>query len=299
VYLDTNSTYSSFAQVTYQFTAEQLCLLGLAQTSWKRRESAKRHRLFFGEESITETILMDLADRFPGQVHIVPFNKYREGQYGADWAWAFENADRSQVLPMLVQAKVLDINDYEYPEINRTIGKSKVRQINRFIATATKWEWPAVYAFYNHLDDESRIPNNCITLARAQSPIPSSWGISFADAYVVRAALDDQTFDTHRQHCRPLHCLLCSGGTGTRGPGGSPVMALQGLRALRETTLYDSERHYPPLPDTPFNALPEIFQLAREFEGATATQASPLVHLAKRHRNLAGVVMLRDAQPSR
>jgi hypothetical protein len=92
--------------VSYPFTAEQMCLLSLARTSWHRRATAKRTHLQFGEESITETVLMDLADRFPGTVFILPFNKRTEGRYGADWAWAFESADGSQVLPMLVQAKL-------------------------------------------------------------------------------------------------------------------------------------------------------------------------------------------------
>jgi hypothetical protein len=67
---------------------------------------------------------------------MVPFNRRQEARVGADWAWAFQSADGKWILPMLVQAKLLDPEDHAYPEINRRIGRFRVRQIDRLISTA-------------------------------------------------------------------------------------------------------------------------------------------------------------------
>jgi hypothetical protein len=282
----------------YPFSPEQMCLFNLARTSWVRRASAKRNNLSFGEESITETVLMDLADRFPGNVFILPFNKRKEAQYGADWAWAFESDDGSNVLPMLVQAKALDLFDHEYSEIRRKVGRTKTRQIDQLINTATGWGWPAIYAFYNHLNDETRIPQNCGTLQLADlGTMPSAWGISIADAHAVREKLDDQTFDTHKQISIPLHCLLCSHGRGTRLASGSPAMALAALRRLRPADGSEAAS-LPPLLDQPLHDLPPIFQMAK----AAAEQRQikrgrdPLRSLQMQFPSIAGVVIIRDSK---
>ncbi|MEP0322403.1 DUF6615 family protein [Bauldia litoralis] len=277
-----------------------MCLLSLARKTWHRRASVKRHHLSFGEESITETMLMDLADRFPGDVVIQPFNKVHEGRYGADWAWAFQSADGTLTLPMLVQAKLLNLQDTEYPEIKRLVGRHQppVRQIDLFIQTAESWGWPAIYAFYNHLDDSSRVPDICGSLALAgAAPMPESWGISIADAYNVRAALDDQTFDTHQLHSIAFHCLLCGGGSGRRGSQGSPEVALRALHGLRGALPFpdvDSDKR--PLPDAPFLDTPAIFHAVR----AAASADEPTIRearvqaLREEFPQLAGVVILRD-----
>jgi hypothetical protein len=94
---------------------------------------------------------MDLAETFPGSLFIVPFSKPNEGKVGADWAWLFRDKGRTHNLPMLVQAKALDLDDFEYPEIKRHVGNVKPRQVKRptrqidlLIKTAKTLGWPAV-----------------------------------------------------------------------------------------------------------------------------------------------------------
>lgn len=172
---------------------------------------------------ITENLLLDLALTYPGKVTIVPFSKPIEGKTGADWAWAFESADGAYNYPMMVQAKVLDALDRDYGEIPRKIGTSSVRQIDRLIDTANGFGFPAFYAFYNHLNDLNRVPSNCHSLDITRSgPISETWGVSIAPAENVRKALNDVTFETHKAHSIPLHCLICSHAQGTPGPSGSP-----------------------------------------------------------------------------
>lgn len=293
----------SVRHMDYPFTREQICLIGLARTSWARRATAKRHALSFGEESITETILMDLAESFPGDIMIVPFNKRQEGKTGADWAWAFQDARSSWNLPILVQAKALDNNEQKYSEMKRYVGRTKKsgRQIDLLMQTARQFGWPSIYAFYNYLTDHRRLPNSCGTLGSSKT-MPQCWGISVANSYNVRAALDDQSFDRHSRHSRPLHCLLCSGARGHRGKWGSPGLALAALRRLRGDfvdahALPDA----PALPDEPFRELPSLFQRAREIAATQRPRQRELLRrtLAREFPTLAGVVLLRDAaEPS-
>jgi hypothetical protein len=292
--------------LNYPFTPEQIALLTCARTTWDRRRIAKLRSLSFGEETITETILMDLALAFPGRLEIVQFSKNQEGKRGADWAWVFRDATGTKNLPMLVQAKLLDRDDYAYPEIARFVGKKlpPVRQIDRLIATADRYGWPALYAFYNHLDDPGRIPDRCLTVRNAGLAMPESWGISFALAQHVRDALGrlkDQRFDTHSQHSIPLHCLLCSMGRGERPPEGGAGQVLQSLLRLRDLREPRGEAV-----DTRWSAMRLHRTLPRLFERAvTATRADAeepgarrVEALARSYPRLAGVVVLQDAEGS-
>jgi hypothetical protein len=297
------SVYWITALLNYPFTPDQIALLTCARTAWDRRRVAKARGLSFGEEAITETILMDLAVGFPGRLDIVQFTKNQEGKRGADRAWAFRNATGTQILPMLVQAKLLDPKDHAYPEIARLVGKKRppVRQIDRLIATASSYGWPALYAFYNHLDNRNRIPDHCITVAKAGLTMPECWGVSVALAQHVRDALDprsDQRFDTHSQHSIPLHCLLCSGGRGERPTEGGPGQVMNSLnrlirlRGLREGAV-EPQRYNLRLR----RSLPLLFERALAAERADAEQPEGrrVEALARSYPRLAGVVVLQDS----
>jgi hypothetical protein len=207
----------------YVFTAEQKCFYELAKQTWRRKQQAKQHGLPYGEETITETFLLDLADRYPGRITIVPFTKPAEGKFGSDWAWSFQNADRSGSYSMMVQAKALSKDQRNYPEISRFIGESAVRQIDRLVETSKRLGFPAYYAFYNFVDDLSRLPKSCRSLEMLGSANDAeAWGISISSAAKVRDTLPDQSFDSHCANSMPLHCLLCSSGTGAKSQFGTP-----------------------------------------------------------------------------
>lgn len=147
--------------------------------------TAKRVGFPFSEETVTETVLLNLATANPHQVHIIPFNKHEEGNTGADWEWCFYSYRHSQFLPMLMQAKVLDDNDRQYAHIDRMIGNTGVRQIDRLLATAQRRGVAALYAFYNHLADPSRVPAQACSCCECEK----CWGCSIAPAASVCAML--------------------------------------------------------------------------------------------------------------
>lgn len=213
---------------------EQIFLLDLSRMVWTRRDAAKKTRLTFSEETITETILLDLKTRYPGRVRVFAYSKPQEAKTGADWIWSFVSADRSRSATMLVQAKRLDDAELEYPGINRNIGKRTppVRQIDQLLDTARRLSIPAVYAFYNHVTNSSRVPQTCGSLKPTDLNQIFGFGISVAEAMIVERTLPDEQFDTHRNHSIPLHCLLCSAGNSERRLGGTPELVASGLRRL-------------------------------------------------------------------
>ena len=216
-------------------TAEQSFLLALSHMVWNKRGAAKAARLPFNEETITETILLDLQIAYPGHVRVIAFNKIQEANTGADWLWSFINVSGSQSFTMLVQAKRLEDAEQIYSGINRYIGKRSppTRQIDQLLATAKAQGVPALYSFYNHVSQTSRVPRTCGSLPPGNRGHIDGFGISLADAHAVKAVVPDETFDTHRGHSMPLHCLLCSRGSGVRSGSGTPEMVASGIARLR------------------------------------------------------------------
>ena len=285
------------------FTSEQLCLQRLSETIWHRRGAAKRTGLSFGEETATETLLLDLDLQFPGRVTIVPFSKAEEAKNGSDWAWAFIGPDGRSNQGMLVQAKRLDNEDKRYAELyyqrrpNR--GKIPPSQLDALIESAKRWQLPPVVAFYNHLDDHTRIPmGRCLTLGRIPRSQPAWWGVAIASAVEVQAARPNKSFNRHRNHSWPLHCLLCSRGTGQRDHSGSAGAAARALSMVfaraSEADLLGPELAPPFQPTT---ELPEIFRQAeRARQEHIGDEDDFFAGLRREFPGIGGVVIVRDAE---
>ena len=282
----------------YVFTPEQNCLLRLSANIWRRRAAAKRHGLYFNEETATEVFLLDLAEQFPGKVKIVPFNRTKEGKIGADWAWAFVSCDGQWHRGMLVQAKRLDDREQEYPEIfyhRRARGaQTSIPQLDKLISSGKRLGLPPVCVFYNHLSDPRRVPHYaCASLRMISRPLPESWGVAAASAFKVRRSKPDKSFSCHRGHSLPLHCLLCSKGTGHRHKKGSAGAAADALSRLFEEDEAESE-FLPPI--EPTRDLPDIFQFAERIhqarmEGDWESIGDP----SGEYPEIGGVMILQDS----
>ena len=285
----------------YVFTPEQRCLIDLSVDVWRRRGAAKHHGLNFNEETATEVFLLDLAEQFPGSVEIVPFTRGKEARIGADWAWAFVSPDGVWWQGMLVQAKRLDDDDREYAELyyrRRTRGpQPSTPQLDRLIASSRRYGLPPVFVFYNHLRDPGRVPYNaCGSLGLISQSLPESWGIAIASAFNVRNARPDKSYNRHRVHSLPLHCLLCSHGCGRQGPLGSADMAAEGLSRLFDGTDEDDVRSSDfALPFRPRRGLPEIFRFAEQIhqERMGGLEASA-IDFETEFPGIAGTVIVRD-----
>ena len=281
-------------------SVQQAFLLDRATSIWARRGAAKRTGLHFNEETVTELLLLDLECSFPGDVTIVPFHKNLEAVVGADWAWAFVDSDGVSCQAMLVQAKRLDDGDKRYRELRHKQGRPKhgsaASQMDKLIDTGKRLNLPPVYAFYNHLDDHSRLVNKCGSILSSAPAHAGSWGVTLASAFAVRDAMPDNTFDCHRHHSRPLHCLLCTRGTGAHTQTGLAQAASFALTMLFSDGLPHDEVE-PDLraPFRPLTGLPEIFLRAqgardREFSAEDALRDG----LRDEYAGIAGVVIIRD-----
>jgi hypothetical protein len=267
---------------------------------WERRETAKRAGMPFSEETITDTVLLDLATQHPRELKIVPFNKRREGRTGADWEWCFYDLASSTFQPMLVQAKLLDDRDHEYSHIDRLIGSTGVRQIDRLLTTASRRRIPAIYMFYNHIDDRRRVPvHACKLLSCAEC-----WGCSVALADVVRRVLPSKDFDVLKAHSRPWVCLLCEGQTTARG---APAKVLATLRDLYEQSRHIfRERDTPfenivPPPQRPSSQPPPYFERLISIDGTLEPVEGDTVvaRLAAENPDIDGIVLMTDGDHRR
>ena len=220
---------------------------------------------------------LELALTFPGTAMIIPFSPKIEARIGADWGWAFVGPG-GHCQCMLVQAKRLDDNDRRYGSLfykgRKGTGKQPVDQLNTFIASANRYKLPPIYLFYNHVSDTTCVPSaRCGTLNLLNARFPQSWGVGFASAISVKHARPDNTFDRHRSHSRPFHCLLCSAGT-QRTELGSAGAAAAVLSDLFEGTSEEGGLVTDLMP--PYEASMRLPELFRRAEGVARAREEDL-----------------------
>ena len=218
---------------------------------------------------------------------------------------AFVGRDGRSNQAMLVQAKRLYDDDRIYESLYKKTqlkGESHRKlQVDRLIERSKRYRLPPVYALYNHLDDESRIPHfACGTLGGLYWRCPETWGVALASAIEVRRARPDKSFDRHRCHSMPLHCLLCSKGSGQQGAMGSPGAAATALSRLfaRSAGTDDLGPDLSP-PFEPAAELPEIFQDAERVHRSEHLDDDGMIaEFSGRFPGLAGAVIFRDSEDS-
>jgi hypothetical protein len=275
-------------------------LYSSAHWIWDRRGTAKAAGFPFSEETVTETILLDLASALSHMVHIIPFTKPQEGKTGADWEWCLYDLPNDRYLRFLMQAKVLDDKDKHYAHIDRYIGNSSKRQIDRLAETAMERGIPAIYVFYNHLSDETRVPiDRC-----ACGPCLRCWGASIAPLDAVRDALPDKSFDSLRDVSMPWLCLLCAGHG--IGPETDPISgAIAGLARLnrlsREQRPHARRDDLPTLVREPERDPPTyIRELLELTDRETSESRTRLIDkIARDNPNLDGVALIDATRPRR
>ena len=264
---------------------------------WERRETAKCVQMPFSEETITDTVLLDLGTHHPKELKIIPFNKHEEGKTGADWEWCFYDLSEQTYLPMLVQAKLLDDQEKRYSHINRTIGSTGIRQIDRLLETSRKRGVPAIYVFYNHLSDINRVPSVCRCYRCREC-----WGCSVALATAVRSAKSTE-FDVLRTHSKPWVCLLCRD---DRSQSDLPSRALATLNDLYKHSQHQFEEADATiadqtfLPDSPQKNPPDYFgRLIKLDHIENPDEREEVVRqIASENPGLGGIVLATDSAES-
>lgn len=121
-------------------------LLELAHATSQNLSFAHRNDVYvsYGEETITETNLLELRRRHPQMVRLLTFGKKKEALNGADWEWHI--IGRKRKLRMRVQAKRLQKDDKL--KIPHKIVSSGEQQIDLLIADAKAHRLKPVYCLY-------------------------------------------------------------------------------------------------------------------------------------------------------
>ncbi len=152
----------------------------------------------YGEETITESNLLELRRRHPSIIDLKTFSKHKEAKNGADWEWHV--IGRARTLRMRVQAKRLQKDDKLI--VKREAGSSGKQQIDLLIDNAKR---------------DGRLPVYCLYSSERQrsfwSKRPAGAGLEefetgclLANAHTVKTKMPKSLADIEK-HCVPWHFL--------------------------------------------------------------------------------------------
>ena len=121
-------------------------LLELADATSHNLDFAHRPgvRVSYGEETITETSLLEIARRHPQRARLQMFSKHQEALNGADWEWHI--VGRRRTLKMRVQAKRLQRNDVL--RVKHQVASSGKQQRQLLIDAALADRMKPLYCIY-------------------------------------------------------------------------------------------------------------------------------------------------------
>ena len=155
-------------------------------------------RVSYGEETITETNLLEIRRRHPGHVRVLAFSKPREAKNGADWEWRVVGLKRT--LKMRVQAKRLQRNGVL--KVKHKVKSSGKQQRDLLVSETSAANMKAVYCIY------------CTEWQRQiwkELPAPPGYG-SFHTGCLLAAAKDvplaTRTLCEIEDKCFPWHYLV-------------------------------------------------------------------------------------------
>ncbi|SMY07252.1 hypothetical protein LOM8899_01385 [Flavimaricola marinus] len=180
----------------------------MSKWTWSQLERSFRLNAPFNEETITETILLELKDRHPTDIAIVSFSKIQEKRLGADWEFWFTDKNGQRGIGWRVQAKRLYRPAEEYSALKPSETASS-SQIQTLISQAQSQGLVPIYCFYNSVSD----PNDVAQGWACRSFSANKWlfGCSIAHAVDVHN-LGKRDFKAVSQISMPWHCAVCCQG---------------------------------------------------------------------------------------
>lgn len=153
----------------------------------------------YGEETITETNLLELRRRHPKCVHVHTFPKHIEAKKGADWEWYI--VGDKLTAKMRVQAKRLQNNDVL--KIKHKVASSGKQQRALLIDEAHKDKMKPIYCIYCTEPQRTLWTEKTTTSLGYES---YHMGCLLADASDV--PLSTRRLGEIEQECKPWHYLF-------------------------------------------------------------------------------------------
>ena len=197
----------------------RMVLERLADETWQRLCDARILEIRFGEETITDLLLLELKRLKPSGISIIQTPKAAEPSQGTDWEWWVARRNMGWIR-MAVQAKRIGWTNNRYDALGHKVkGQLQIDVLERFAARNRAL---AVYCLFNHV-------NRAIEADEWQCGLPldeAQLGCTLTPSSIVRTALNTfgaRTFEAlHRDPLtRPWRCwIACPGGpTARQKPG--------------------------------------------------------------------------------
>ena len=265
--------------------------LGIADRVWREIDEADLSGLSYGEETITETILLQLNRNRSANVQIKAFSKQvEEPKNGSDWEWWI--GKKGQWLGMRIQAKKIKLSNEIFHRLQTYKTKSMSdTQINTLIKAAQADMLNPAYCLYVHSRKIAPLWQTSICCF-APWDWPNQFGCLIADAAAVKSTQSNKLADLAHV-CLPWHHLVCeclpsqhSGGsladsafaalTYSRDTAGEMISEMKGV----DSRLYE-----------PVQQLPSY--LSRLEEGGDAEIDRELLQRAK-EKKLQGFVVIQE-----
>lgn len=179
----------------------------IADRVWRDIAAADDAGLAYSEETITETILLELHREHQKHIRVRAFSKTEEKRNGSDWEWWVGRPGRW--LGMRVQAKRITLPEEAFNRL-QTYGATKrggTKQIDALIAAAAHDRLNAAYCFYVHSRKWPMMRAWPAYFALGGGPI-SPQGCFVADAGAVRSTKAN-ALSKVATVCLPWHLLVC------------------------------------------------------------------------------------------
>lgn len=168
------------------------------------------HGAIYGEETITDSILLEIAKQNFFNLRILQTPKNIEGAQGTDWEW-FVGSNENGWIRYAIQAKKMNTNSMSYQSLNHKVGSSPNEefQIDILRTFAAANGAIPLYNFYNYYPEATESDHwHC-----SKSFDRELLGWTFTTLSNVQNAIDTyghRTFDKiHRQEeTLPIRCLF-------------------------------------------------------------------------------------------
>ena len=181
----------------------------LGRRIWTDIDLSKKYHIVYGEETITDSILLDLAKQNYCNVRILQTTKNLEAKQGTDWEW-YVGSDTYGWIRFAIQAKKLDQETKIYKSLNHKVGNppNYKDQIDLLRTFANTNEAVPLYNFYNFFPNAQAVHWQCSKVFDQQL-----LGWTFTTLTNVETAIKKRghrTFDKIHQleQTLPIRCLF-------------------------------------------------------------------------------------------
>jgi len=122
----------------------------ISKRVWTNINLSNRYQTIYGEETITDSILLDLAKQNYFNIRILQTPKIKEGIQGTDWEW-FVGSYRFGWIRYAIQAKKLNLSTNRYNALNHKVGEPPYEkyQIDLLREFSNANDAIPLYNFYN------------------------------------------------------------------------------------------------------------------------------------------------------